>query len=66
MAIEDSANGVVSATAAGLRCIAIPEPDTRADARFDRALWRFDRLTELPAALSAIDSDRNDPRGVKG
>ena len=66
VAIEDSANGVVSATAAGLRCIAIPEPDTRDDARFDRALWRFDRLTELPAALPAINSERNDPRGEEG
>jgi len=61
VAIEDSANGVVSATVAGLRCIAIPEPDTREDARFGRAMWRFDRLTELPAALAEIDSERNDP-----
>lgn len=51
VAIEDSANGVLSALAAGMRCIAIPPPETRDDARFEAASLRLDSLHDLPAAL---------------
>jgi len=52
VAIEDSANGVLSALAAGMRCIAIPPPETREDARFDEATLRLDSLHALPEALA--------------
>ncbi len=60
VAIEDSANGVVSALAAGMRCIAIPPPETRGDPRFEAASWRLDSLRELPKALPQIETERND------
>jgi sugar-phosphatase len=34
LALEDSANGVLSAKAAKMRCVAIPEPESRNDKRF--------------------------------
>lgn len=34
LALEDSANGVLSAKAAKMKCIAIPEPESRNDKRF--------------------------------
>jgi len=60
VAVEDSANGVTSAIAAGMRCIAVPPPETSADPRFETASWRLDSLEELPQALSKIETERND------
>ena len=58
VAVEDSAHGVASALAAGMRCIAIPAPETRADPRFDSAHWRLDSLEELSQALAGIETER--------
>ena len=60
VAIEDSANGMISALEAGMRCIAIPEAATRHDPRFESATWRFDSLTDLPATLPAIRCERQE------
>ncbi len=60
VAIEDSANGVTSALAAGMRCSAIPPPETRSDPRFGVAHWRLDSLEELSQALSGIETERNE------
>jgi sugar-phosphatase len=66
VAVEDSANGMASALSAGMRCIAIPPPETRADARFAAATLRLASLRDLPKALQALPSIRppSDPRGV--
>ena len=61
VAIEDSANGMASALAAGMRCIAIPPPESRDNPRFEAADWRFDSLLELTTALSEIRPRREDP-----
>ena len=58
VAIEDSANGVASAIAAGMRCIAIPAPEIREDARFEVASLRLDSLEQLPQALGDLDPRR--------
>ncbi len=47
LAIEDSINGVLSARAAGMPCIAIPDEVTAADARIDHATLRLDSLRDL-------------------
>ena len=52
IAIEDSANGLLSARAAGMPCIAVPPVETRADPRFEAAIARLDSLHGLPEALS--------------
>ena len=54
VAIEDSANGVASALAAGMRCIAIPPPETRDDPRFKEATIRLESLRELQEALKTV------------
>lgn len=54
VAIEDSANGVDSALSAGMRCIAIPPPETRDDTRFKAATLVLDSLFELPNALEEL------------
>jgi HAD superfamily hydrolase (TIGR01509 family) len=54
VAIEDSANGVASALAAGMRCIAIPPPETRDDPRFATATLLLDSLAELKEALNDV------------
>lgn len=61
VAIEDSAHGVASALAAGMRCIAIPPAETRTDPRFEIATWRLHSLDELVHALPGIQTERNDP-----
>ncbi len=54
IAIEDSLNGIRSALAAGMRCIAVPPPESRDDARFDLATLRLESLNALPEALRAL------------
>jgi sugar-phosphatase len=51
VAVEDSANGVLSARAAGMRCIAIPDGETASDPRLDAATVRVDSLRDLDRAL---------------
>jgi HAD superfamily hydrolase (TIGR01509 family) len=58
VAFEDSPNGVAAAVAAGLRCVAIPGPMTRA-LRFDAAHLLLDSLAErtLDEILAHLDAD---------
>ncbi|HZX40336.1 MAG TPA: HAD-IA family hydrolase, partial [Myxococcaceae bacterium] len=51
MALEDSANGVLAATAAGMRCIAVPERWPVVDPRFHRADAVLHSLLEVDAGL---------------
>ena len=60
VAVEDSAHGVASALAAGMRCIAIPSAETRADPRFEAAHWRLDSLEDLSHALPRIATERGE------
>ncbi|HZJ55461.1 MAG TPA: hexitol phosphatase HxpB [Myxococcaceae bacterium] len=53
VALEDSVNGVLSATSAGMRCIAVPERWPVVDARFSRAHAVIRSLLELDARLLA-------------
>ena len=58
VAIEDSAHGVTSALASGMRCIAIPSPETRDDPGFAKAHWQLDSLEDLIHALPEIETER--------
>ena len=49
MALEDSANGILAAKAAGLRCIAVPTPMT-AGLDLSLADLRVESLDALPLA----------------
>lgn len=51
LALEDSPNGVVAAKAAGMKCIAIPEPVLRNDPRLARADAILGSLIEVDAEL---------------
>lgn len=51
VALEDSVNGVLSATEAGMRCIAIPERWPVLDPRFSRADAVVRSLLDVDAAL---------------
>lgn len=51
VALEDSPNGVLAAKAAGMRCVAVPEPLLRDDPRLARADAILGSLTEFDAAL---------------
>lgn len=51
VALEDSPNGVVAAKAAGMKCIAIPEPVLRDDPRLARADAILGSLLEFDALL---------------
>lgn len=51
VALEDSPNGVLAAKAAGMKCIAVPEPVLRDDPRLARADAILDSLTEINAGL---------------
>jgi sugar-phosphatase len=51
VALEDSPNGVLAAKAAGMKCIAVPEPVLRGDPRLARADAVIDSLTEVNAEL---------------
>ncbi len=49
IALEDSANGIAAAKAAGMRCVAIPNPMT-AGLDLSAADLRLDSLADLPVA----------------
>ena len=51
VAVEDSPNGVLSAKAAGMKCIAVPEPALRDDPRLAEADVVIGWLGELDAEL---------------
>ena len=51
VAFEDSANGVLSAKAAKMKCIAIPEPEMRDDKRFGIADLILDSLNDFEAEM---------------
>ena len=44
LAVEDSPNGVLSAKAAGMHCLAVPDPDFRDDPRMAAADWTMGSL----------------------
>ncbi len=50
LAVEDSVNGVISARAAGMPCVVIPDGLTADDPRLDAATLRLGSLVELDAA----------------
>ena len=52
LVVEDSFNGVSSAAAAGIRCVAVPCPST-AGQDFSRAAARLSSLRDLPAWVAA-------------
>lgn len=62
IAIEDSINGVRSALAASMYCIAIPGPENRDDPRFAVAHQRLASLAALDDALEAFETDRQEER----
>ena len=47
IAVEDSLNGVISAKAAKMKCIAIPAPENRGESRFALADTTLNSLAEL-------------------
>lgn len=51
LAVEDSFNGVLSAKAARMRCIAVPEGASRTDPRFAIADVRLNSLAEIDSDL---------------
>ena len=51
VAFEDSANGVLSAKAAKMKCIAIPEPEMRDDKRFGIADFILNSLDDFEAEM---------------
>jgi mannitol-1-/sugar-/sorbitol-6-/2-deoxyglucose-6-phosphatase len=51
IAVEDSPNGLLSAKAAGMKCIVVPEPALREDPRFDMADARVSELGEIGSEL---------------
>lgn len=51
LALEDSVNGVLAATSAGMRCIAVPERWPVVDPRFSRATAVIHSLLELNEEL---------------
>src|SRR5262249_53161624 len=53
VAIEDSERGVMSATAAGIRCFAVPTPLTRGRA-FAGAYRVLSGIDQIPDALSGL------------
>lgn len=56
VAIEDSVNGVISALAAQMACIAIPAPESREDPRFSIASRRLASLESVGEALGEFEA----------
>ena len=56
LVVEDSYNGVSAATAAGLRCVAVPCPSTVGQ-DFSRAAVRLRSLLDLPAWVEAARAE---------
>lgn len=54
IAIEDSLNGVISALAAQMKCIAIPAPESQNDPKFRVATLQLSSLTHLAEALTTL------------
>ena len=50
LALEDSPHGVASAKAAGMRCVAVPDPLLAADPRYRQADLVLESLTSLDQA----------------
>jgi sugar-phosphatase len=64
LAIEDSPSGVAAARAAGMRCIAVPDPLLAADRRYLEADLVLTSLTELDEkVLNSIGAGENLSRG---
>lgn len=64
VAIEDSPNGLLSAKAAGMKCIVVPEAALRADPRFELADARVAELGEIgPGLLDRLRTDRRSGPG---
>jgi sugar-phosphatase len=61
VAIEDSVNGVISAIAARMRCIAIPAPENGRDPRFAIATRRLASLETLDEALNELMEESCEP-----
>ncbi|GAC1471859.1 MAG: hexitol phosphatase HxpB [Gemmatimonadaceae bacterium] len=58
LALEDSPNGVLAAKAAGMMCIAVPDPHLSADPRMNRADIHLKSLLEFtPALLASLMED---------
>jgi beta-phosphoglucomutase-like phosphatase (HAD superfamily) len=53
LALEDSPNGIVSAKAAGMYCIAVPDAFLAADPRMNEADLKLDSLSQLTPELLA-------------
>ena len=57
LALEDSPNGVLAAKAAGMYCIAVPDPNMAADPRIDEADLRLPSLERFtPAVLAELSN----------
>ena len=50
LALEDSPHGIASALAAGMRCVALPDPLLAADPRYRQADLVLESLTGLDEA----------------
>ena len=50
LALEDSPHGITSAQAAGMRCVALPDPLLAADPRYRQADLVLESLTGLDEA----------------
>ena len=58
MALEDSANGLAAAKAAGMYCTAVPNTMTRS-LNFDQADLRLDSLAQMPLAQMIAEVVKN-------
>jgi len=58
LALEDSVNGVISAKAAKMTCIAVPEPNLRGDSGYGASDKVIDSLEELTQELIADLNNR--------